>query len=224
MKNYLLLLIALVTVFTSCIKDDLIEDLVEPSIRITTVLDSIKIATSYQFEFKYLDNVGQEQDVTATWASSNVSILEIDNNGLATAIAYGEADISVSYSNGNIQVKETITVNVGDSTVESISDKSGTIQTTSSYILEGSFTLNEDGDNLILAFADDYKASSTLPGLFVYLTNNRNSDTDAFEISAVQTFNGAHSYIIEGVGINDYKFLLYYCKPFGVKVGDGEIK
>ncbi|MEM9549152.1 MAG: hypothetical protein AAGA77_24405, partial [Bacteroidota bacterium] len=62
-----------------------------------------------------------------------------------------------------------------------------------------------------------------LPGLYVYLTNNRNTTANALEIGAVEVFNGAHTYTVEDVGINDYKFLLYFCKPFNVKVGDGEI-
>jgi hypothetical protein len=120
-------------------------------------------------------------------------------------------------------LKESINVAVGLSTVESSNDKSGTIQTTSSYALEGDFKLKKNGDNLILEFYEDYEASTALPGLYVYLSNNRNSIANAFEISAVETFSGAHSYSIENVGINDYKFLVYFCKPFNVKVGDGEI-
>ena len=29
---------------------------------------------------------------------------------------------------------------------------------------------------------------------------------------------------ISGVGLNDYDYLLYWCKPFSVKVGDGEME
>ena len=90
-------------------------------------------------------------------------------------------------------------------------------------MLEGSFTLEQVGDDLLLEFADDYRASSALPGLYIYMTNNKNTNANALEIDAVETFNGAHSYTIQNVGINDYKFLLYYCKPFNVKVGDGDI-
>lgn len=224
MKKYLFLLIALTTALTSCIKDDLVEDFVEPTIRITTSPDTIQFNTTFQFEFMYLNNIGQEEEVDAIWSSSDITVIEIDNNGLATAISEGQSDISVEYSNGENLLKETFTVYVGANTVISAPDKTGTIQSTSSYALGGSFTLNEDGNNLILEFADDYNASTALPGLYVYLTNNRNSIANAFEISAVETFNGSHSYTIEGVGINEYQFLLYFCKPFNVKVGDGDIE
>ena len=64
----------------------------------------------------------------------------------------------------------------------------------------------------------------SLPGLYAYLTNNPSTVNNAFEIGRVETFSGAHSYRISGVGLNDYDDLLYWCKPFSVKVGDGEME
>jgi len=100
----------------------------------------------------------------------------------------------------------------------------GTIRTTSSYKLEGDFTLKEEDGKLIIDIADNYEASDALPGLYIYLTNNPNTNTGAVEIGAVDIFKGAHTYEVTGVNINDFDYLLYFCKPFGVKVGDGEIK
>ncbi len=224
MKNYLVLLLATVSIFTSCIQDDLVNDFVEPTIRLTNVPDTIELNSTFQFEYTYLNNIGVEEEVDAQWSSSDPSIIEITTSGLATAKAEGSSDITVEYQSSSGNLSETINVTVGNSTVIQTQGKSGIIETTSSYLLEGSFTLMEDGGNLILEFADDYKASTALPGLYIYLTNNRNSTANAYEIGAVETFNGAHSYTIENIGINDYEFLLYFCKPFTVKVGDGEIK
>ena len=70
----------------------------------------------------------------------------------------------------------------------------------------------------------DLDGATSLPGLYVYLTNNPSTVNNAYEIGRVETFNGAHSYRISGVGLNEYDYLLYWCKPFSVKVGDGEIK
>lgn len=224
MKNYLVLFIAFTIVLSSCIKDDIIEDFVEPTVRITSIPDTIQLNSTYQFEFAYFNNVGLEEEVEGQWLSSDPSIIQIDDSGLATALALGEADITIEYQNNGDVLSESITVNVGGTTVEQSEGKSGVIQTTSSYVMEGSFTLTEEGDDLILNIEDDYKASTALPGLYLFLTNNRNSVTDALMVSKVETYNGAHSYTIENVGINDYQFLLYYCDPFQVKVGDGEIK
>jgi len=224
MKNYLVLLLATVSIFSSCIQDDFVEDFVEPTIRLTNVPDTIELNSTFQFEYMYLNNIGVEEEVDAQWSSSDPSVIEITTSGLATAKAVGSSDITVEYQNSTGNLTETVNVNVGNSTVIQPQGKSGIIETTSSYALEGSFTVVEDGDNLIIEFADDYKASTALPGLYVYLTNNRNSTANAYEIGKVETFSGAHSYTIENIGINEYDFLLYFCKPFTVKVGDGEIK
>ena len=47
----------------------------------------------------------------------------------------------------------------------------GTIQTTSSYVLTGSYEYGiNDAGQLVLDIGDDYEASTAIPRLFVYLT------------------------------------------------------
>ena len=75
-----------------------------------------------------------------------------------------------------------------------------------------------------LSLGEDYEADTSLPGLYIYLGNNPNSTADAFEIGPVTTFDGAHFYDLPTIGIYDYNYVLYWCKPFGVKVGEGQIK
>ena len=56
------------------------------------------------------------------------------------------------------------------------------------------------------------------------LAPHRGRQLATLEIGAVEVFKGAHSYILEGdIPLNQYDYLLYYCKPFNVKVGDGPI-
>ena len=91
-------------------------------------------------------------------------------------------------------------------------------------MLAGDFTLTDDNGDLTLSLAENYVASSNLPGLYVYLSNNPNSSANAYEIGAVTVFNGAHTYDLpDTIGIYDYQYLLYYCKPFSAKVGVGTI-
>lgn len=100
----------------------------------------------------------------------------------------------------------------------------GQIRTTSSYALEGNFRLEHNGTQLILSIDDSYRASSSLPMLYLYLTNNPNSPEDGYEVSLVTVFSGAHSYTLPAsIGLMDYKYLLYWCRPFRVKVGDAQI-
>lgn len=223
MKQLFLSLAILVFLLSSCIKDDFIMDTVEPVLRITSSVDTIALNSSFSFDFQYLNNIGQEEPVNATWQSSNPDIISIDGQGTAEALQLGSSTISVSYSDGENTLTDAREVHVGNNTVMSVLERSGTIQTTSSYRLTGDFTLREEGDGVILEFGNDYEASSSLPGLYVYLTNNPNTTANAVEIGAVQVFSGQHAYQVPDVGINDYNYVLYFCKPFNVKVGDGEI-
>jgi hypothetical protein len=208
---------------TSCIGDDFIDDEVDPVLKISNPIDSLAIDSSYQFEFMYLNNVGIEELVEVEWSSTNENVIAVDNTGKVTALDAGNSIISVEYMNGGIAVEDSQLVGVGERTVVSSTSKSGKVATTSSYKLTGSFTISQEGSNLNLVFAEDYEASTALPGLYVYLSNNPSTTNEAYEIQAVEVFKGAHSYIIEDVQINDYRYVLYFCKPFNVKVGHGEI-
>jgi len=96
------------------------------------------------------------------------------------------------------------------------------LETTSSYLLEGSFSLEDTGNGLILKLNDDYRASSSLPGLYVYLSNNTTGINNALEIGPVNIFSGATEFNVPGnPGLNDYEYVLFWCKPFGVDVGVG---
>ena len=59
---------------------------------------------------------------------------------------------------------------------------------------------------------------------YIYLGNNPKSIADAHEIGPVTVFQGAHFYDLPTIDLYDYNYILYWCKPFGVKVGEGQIK
>ena len=209
---------------SSCIGDDFVMDTIDAVLRITSTVDTLAKDSSYQFGHLYLNNVGNQEPVDATWSSSDASVISITPQGLATGIDSGSAHISVLYDDAGLMLSDSVLVHVGERTVVSSPPvRTGTVQTTSTYLLEGDFTLSEDGPNIVLEFTDNYRASTALPGLYVYLSNNAATVANALEIGAVQVFNGAHSYTIPGVTIDEYRYVLYFCKPFNVKVGDGEI-
>ncbi len=224
MKNLLLTTTIITLILSSCIKDDILFDTVDPVIRITNPIDTIEINTNFQFEFNYLNNVGQPETVTAVWSSSDPSIINISNTGLAEALAEGSATLRVTYNDGENDITDELTIVVGNTTVVTApTDRTGTIAPTSFYELEGDFTLSANGADLVLAFDENYKASSALPGLYVYLSNNPNSVAGAYEIGKVEVFSGAHQYDIPNTMLQEYSHLVYFCKPFNVKVGDGTI-
>lgn len=215
----------LILLFSSCIGDDIIDDEVEPELRISNLIDTLGIGSEYLFQVTYFNNIGQSAAVPVRWASSDSEIVTVSDAGLATGVDYGAVTITASAETNSGMIETTFPLVVGDLTSEVTTlTRSGTIRTTSSYLLTGDFDLIAlDGGKLRLVIDENYEASRALPGLYVYLSNNPNSTSDAFEIGRVEVFEGMHEYIIDDVGLFDYSYLLYYCKPFNVKVGDGEI-
>ncbi len=225
MKYTTLLLIVLA--LGGCIGDDIIFDTVPAALRITNPVDSLTVGETHQFETRYTNNIGVAEEQPVFWSSSDEEILSVNDDGLATALKEGVAELTAEVVvDGQESVMAALQVTV--SMEEVIDDPSemrgGTIRTTSSYLLEGSFEVREDGDGIIIDIGEDYRASTALPGLYLYLTNNPSTVNNALEIGAVEVFEGKHSYRVSGVGLFDYDYLLYWCKPFSVKVGDGEIE
>ena len=197
-----------------------------PTLQISNRIVQITVDTEHSFEIEYTDENGMLADPSnINWESSDPNIISIDENGRLRAEAAGSASITVStlVSNSLISHSNFITV-VEPVAVSTITSYTGNIQTPSSYALEGGFTLSIREGQLVLSLNSDYKASSSLPGLYVYLSNNRNTTSQAYEIGKVTVFQGAHEYILpSNIGLMDYQYILYWCKPFNVKVGEAII-
>jgi len=228
MKNYLPLFSLILLLASACIGDDIIMDRIPERLNISNGVDSVQVNTTYQFEADFFNNIGQQESRSINWISTDDAVISIDTQGLATANSLGGATIIASTTledNTSIEDEMELWVSEGPTVVmETSTERTGTIRTTSSYNMGGDFTLSTQGDDLVLDFASNYNASSGLPGLYIYLTNNPNTTSGALEIGKVDVFNGAHSYTISGVDIDEYNYILYFCKPFSVKVGDGEIE
>lgn len=223
-------LLLFIPVFSACVGEDIVDDYVQPQLRVTNPISEIEAGTNYLFETSFLNNIGMPEDVSPEWSSSNTDLVTVSSTGLATGVAEGSAMITASFTDEFSEtVSRSFELAVGASTVviEEPGFRTGSVATTTFYELEGDFTLSELTDdqegNLLLEFGDDYRADNGLPGLFVYLSNNPNSINGALEISRVNVFSGAHEYIVEDADLLEYRYVLYFCKPFNVKVGDGLI-
>jgi len=224
----ILILTCISILLSSCIGDDFIDDFVDPEIRVTNVIDSLEVGTDYQFEADFFNNVGLKSQADIQWSSSAPDIITVTPSGLASALREGQSDITASVDLETGLLERQFSVVAGASTTsvtESQNSRSGVIETTTFYTLEGDFVLETNNQgSLTLNLAENFRASSNLPGLYVYLSNNPNSISGAHEVGEVVTFDGAHDYILDdNVGLFDYNYLVYFCKPFNVKVGDGEI-
>ena len=160
---------------------------------------------------------------TTTSTTSGTASNTTDSNTSTSTTGSGTATTTPNTATSTTNTSTTI----GDDDVVVTAPQSyqGTIQTTSSYVLTGSYEYGlNDAGQLVLDIAADYLASKALPGLYVYLTNNPNSPSGGYKIGEVTVFSGAHSYILpSSIDVNDYKYILYWCKPFSVKVGDSTI-
>ncbi|MGC6422275.1 MAG: hypothetical protein ACON47_10230 [Flavobacteriaceae bacterium] len=127
-------------------------------------------------------------------------------------------------SSDEMLVEETIVSTLDEGIVFSEQFFEGPIRSTSSYLLEGNYRLEHTGQNIILRLDESYRADTALPGLYVYLTNNPATPLGGFEIGMVTVFEGAHQYSLpDTIALMDFKYILYWCKPFSVKVGDAQI-
>ncbi len=213
--------------FASCIGDDIINDRVPERLTITDSIDTLGVGDTHQLMYQYTNNVGQVSGADVFWESSNPEIATIDDTGLINGIKKGNATIKATTISQDFEddIEDNLSIVIDEETVEPdpLGSRSGSLETTSSYQLIGSFSLNEtEGDQLILNFGEDFKTSDALPGLYVYLTNNPNSVNDAYEVGPAKTFVGAHNYDIDSeISLEQFSHVLMYCKPFNVKVGDG---
>jgi hypothetical protein len=230
------LLYFLIPIFIhGCIGEDVIDDYVEPQFKITNPIDTIRIGQVYSLKTRYLNNVGEMLTPGITWESDAPDIISVNDEGKITSLSTGQARIT-----GTLDVDDALMVDlqitstempVGldpmdepDDPMEGM-ERSGTIVSTSSYKLEGDFLVSTISGGIQIDISENFVATTALPGLYIYLTNNPTTNAGAYEIGPVTVFSGAHSYQIvnAGIDITTYDYLLYYCKPFVVKVGDGKI-
>jgi len=227
MKLFHFLLITM-AFLSACIGTDIIEDAVEPKVRIQNIKSVLEIGETHQFQGAYFDISGSMQAADFIWSSSNQDAITIDDNGLAEAKSKGMTDIT-AMANG---ISATITIAAIDPDDDDGEEPDGmtpdnqrtaNLRTVSTYPLEGTATLTNATGELMINLSEDFQTTSALPGLYIYLTNNNNSINNAIEIGAVTKFSGAQSYTVPGdTNLDTYNFILFYCKPFSVPVGDGE--
>lgn len=220
MKQIYILTITILSL-SGCIGTDIVEDFVEAKIIIDNPISSLKVDSTYQFEAIYINNVGSQEAADFQWSSSDEDILEISVDGLALGIMEGNAQVTAK-ANG---ISEMLDLMVTDTTILILDGRIAELKTVSSYPLTGNAILKKAGGKTILEFDATFNTTSALPGLYVYLTNNVSTINSALEVAKVKAFTGAQSYeISKDISLSEYDYVLFYCKPFLVPVGNGELK
>ena len=218
----------LIFVLLGCIEEDVLQDRINERLIIDNPVSALAPLGTHQLRVRFFDNVGAEGQLAVEYNSSNTDIARISNSGLIEALARGQTTIRVTANSPEgVELSDSFDLEINEEgQTPEVQEGFGTIRTTSSYILEGGFVVRElpATGSLRIEIAEGYRADTNLPGLYVYLSNNPSSIANALEIGPVEVFAGAHQYTIPNTELNDYAYLLYWCKPFEVKVGDGQIE
>lgn len=207
--------------FTSCIGTDVVDqELVPERLAITAKADSIKVGETYMFEAQYFDNLGSPVAANITWESSDPGIISVDENGLAQANIAGNITLTAKVN----EAQDVVTVNAGEKTSVSLTERTGVFAGNRDYVVTGDFTLSNVTGNLILTFDDNFSASNG-PGLYVYLTNSESSISGGNEVGKLKSNSGGQSYTVSGnINVATYDYVLIYCKPFGIPFGVGQFQ
>ncbi len=173
---------------------------------------SIEIDEMVQLTAVAKNTAGDEvEGISFSWASDNTDVLEITQGGKVTGKANGAANITAS--------AETVTSPTYTITVGELNSRTGSFNGLGGYTVEGTATLSEGS----LAFSDDFYADNG-PGLYVYLTKTSNSVSGGKELGKLTSNKGEQTYAVsDDVALNDFDFVLIYCKPFGVPFGVAEL-
>ena len=105
MKKSSFLSLLFVLFLNSCsVGDDLIDDYREPEIIIentSNIPTELTLLTQYQFSANFFNDIGELKKELITWESSDLEVIKINANGLATAVGEGSATIIVAAQNNN---------------------------------------------------------------------------------------------------------------------------
>jgi len=206
---------------SACIGTDIVDEVIVPEeVSIVTGVDSLRVGDSFMFVADYFNEFGEKELVDVSWRSTNDGIISIDQNGIASAVMNGDVMILASFGDAI----DSVMVNAGNTTSELNTERTGSFRGRSDYNVIGNITLEDLGDQLELRFGSNFRSSNG-PGLFVYLSNSITSTIGGLELGNLKSNSGEQSYIIDksSAQLDTYKFVLIYCKPFGVTFGYGEL-
>ena len=96
MKRLLSLLICCFP-FLCCIGEDFVDDYVDPNLRITNAIISIREGLSYQFEALFFDESGREvNNPSLEWSANPPTAVELQPNETLKALKAGNVLLTVS--------------------------------------------------------------------------------------------------------------------------------
>lgn len=161
-------------------------------------------------------NMHALSDKIVVWASTDASILSVNQMGVVTALKAGTASIIAS-------VDGIESSNLTFKVVDPILPKTATFSGNADYSVSGTATLfYNENDELILELSNDFKVSSFGAAIYVYMSPQSTGVGGGLEISQL-TSQGGKSYNISAISatttINTYDYVIIHCKPFNIPFG-----
>ena len=155
---------------------------------------------------------------TFTWRSSNTTVARVNANGLLTAFAAGETNITAEVegvSSPNVPVTVTSTSRTG----------AFTKNPSTSYNVSGTATLERQANGALVLRLSDTFSSSNGPGLEVILSTTKTVGANSVNLERLQKTNGAQTYNVPStVTLTSHDWVLIHCVPFNVTFGYAQLQ
>ncbi|MEM7107275.1 MAG: DM13 domain-containing protein [Bacteroidota bacterium] len=180
-------------------------------IEITADSSRVEVGNQLQLRARALNVIGNEiAGVEITWLSSDENVATVDSEGLLTGVSTGVVNIEASSN----PISATFQVTVGNTQM-----RQGFFEDLNGYNTSGGVSIAMVGENLEVHLAEDFSTSRG-PGLYLYLSNNRTMVNGGVELGKLISTSGASSYTAPtGISIDDFDYVIIYCKPFGAGFG-----
>jgi len=170
---------ALLMILTGCIGQDVIDDaIMAAQLSISPENGVLRVGETLTFSYKYFNQFGQPDDATLSWTSTDQSIIDINENGVATAVTMGQVMITATTSDAQSN-QALVTVVEDDSAVASV------------VIINGPSTIPIGGSAILTARALNILGGEISGVTFSWSSNNTNVATvnEAGEVQGVASGN-----------------------------------
>ena len=195
--------------------NDVNKVLVESPRQVIQVGETVQLAaTAWNVEEELVENT------QATWRINNTDVAQINDDGLLTALANGEASVFATIDGVE---SEPFPIQVGGSS------RTATFMGRSGYTAVGMATLfvAENGD-VMLELSEDFDTDFVF-GTYIYLSNSTSGSATlsaGLEVMEIRT-RGAASFNISdidpNVNLDTYRYVIILCKPASLTFGVADL-
>lgn len=152
-----------------------------------------------------------DQDREVFWLSGNPAVAAVADNGEVEAFAVGQTSITASIDSISSQ---PYLIEVIDGSV-----RTGSFEGAAGHKASGTAMLSADGAGGVqLMLSDDFEADNG-PGLYLYLSDSPSNVNGGVEIAPLTQLNGPSAYTVPNTSLQDFDYVIIYCKPFKIVVG-----